>query len=65
MFLRTVKCDIKTCDSTYTENSEGEGFPGWGQLNGVSLDGAENPHLCPICLSKTCDFIDNGFKEIT
>jgi len=60
MILRTIKCDI--CGAVYTEQRDGEGFPGWGALQGVILDGAANPSLCPDHLKAAADFID-GLKR--
>ena len=58
---RTVCCDI--CPVTYTEEKPNEGFPGWGQLIGIELDGVENPYLCPEHLKKTAEFVDNMKEE--
>lgn len=56
MIKRTVFCTV--CRAQHTEDSEGAGFPNWGQLHGVALDGDANPHLCPACLDKTAQFLD-------
>jgi len=42
---RTIRCDI--CKVEYTEREPGDGFPNWGQLHGISLNGVQNPNLCP------------------
>lgn len=63
MNLRTVTCDIKGCVERYTENQSGDGFPGWGQLNGIALNGVDNPYLCPEHLHKISEFADS--LEIT
>ena len=54
---RTVCCDI--CDDMYTEKNPNDGFPGWGQFNGITLDGVDNPYLCPDHLKKAADFVDD------
>lgn len=54
--LRKVYCDC--CDASHEESVPGDGFPGWGQLNGIVLDGSENPYLCPSCLAVVADFTD-------
>lgn len=59
MIKRIVQCD--TCSAVYMEQAAGEGFPGWGQLSGVVVDGKDNPHLCPECLGKVATFVD-GLK---
>jgi hypothetical protein len=56
MIFRIVECDI--CGTTLTEVAPGTGFPHWGQLQGVNLDGSENPFLCPAHLAKIADFAD-------
>jgi len=61
MILRTIHCDI--CGAHYGETDAGEGFPDWGQLSGVSLDGDPNPTLCPVCLSRAAAFIDELKEE--
>ena len=45
MILRQIKCDL--CEETATEQAPGDGWPGWGELKGVVLNGAHNPCLCP------------------
>ena len=56
-YIRTVVCSV--CKKTYTEPKHGLGFPGWGSLNGISLDGDDNPMLCPEHLNKVADFVDH------
>lgn len=57
MILRTIKCDV--CGATYTEERDGAGFPGWGALQGVALDGVPNPSLCPKHLQAAAQFVDD------
>ena len=56
MIRRTVTCVV--CGGTHTEEEEGGGFLGWGQLSGVVLDGDVNPYLCPKHLEVVADFTD-------
>ncbi len=54
--LRTVCCDV--CPTTFTEPVEGDGFAGWGNLQGINFNGAINPWLCHSCLSEVADAMD-------
>jgi len=62
MILRTIKCDI--CGISYTEDREGAGFPGWGALQGVSLDDVSNPSLCPGHLAMFGEYADKLKQEL-
>ncbi|HKJ87610.1 MAG TPA: hypothetical protein VKA48_03795 [Gammaproteobacteria bacterium] len=53
---REIHCDV--CGESYLEEAPNAGWPGWGQLQGISLDGADNPHLCPSCLTHAANFVD-------
>ena len=59
MILRLVACDIPGCSARHEETTPGEGYPGWGQLHGIVLNGTSNPLLCPKHLAKVADYIDN------
>ena len=48
MITRTIICD--RCGASETETQQNGGWKGWGQVNGISANGVENPHLCPACL---------------
>ena len=54
MMVRKVVCGV--CGTSHTETLPGEGWPGWGQLQGIVLDGDENPYLCPTHLSDIAGF---------
>lgn len=54
--VRTIECCI--CGERYTEKNAGEGFPGWGAIQGIILNGEANPDLCPDHLTKVANFID-------
>lgn len=56
MILRQVHCDIPGCGKSYTEPKPGEGWAGWGSLQGIALNGIENPLLCPEHLSAVAEF---------
>lgn len=58
MNLRLVTCDIPGCPRRYEEAAPGEGFPGWGQLHGIALNGISNPLLCPEHLAKVAAYTD-------
>ena len=60
MIKQTIIC--ATCNAHYTESKEGDGFPGWGALKGIVLDGEDNPHLCPSCLSIVASYVDQMKK---
>ena len=53
---RSIICAV--CMKKSTEHFPGAGWPGWGNINGVELNGKANPILCPTHLSKVMDFID-------
>jgi len=57
MILKTVTCDI--CGEDYQELRSGDGFPGWGQLQGIALDGIDNPYFCPTHLAVVANFVSN------
>lgn len=54
--LRVIHCSL--CDKTETETAANVGWPKWGAVQGIILDGEENPCLCPEHLAKVADFID-------
>lgn len=54
--LQVIKCDV--CGNEHREKSHGEGFKGWGMLNGITLDGIPNPALCPEHLAKVANYVD-------
>lgn len=55
MMLRTIKCCV--CQLTYTEKTEGAGWPNWGQALGFAIDRDANPFLCPKHLTAMADYI--------
>lgn len=62
--LRTVYCDIEGCKQKHEEKSYGDGWPGWGQLHGINLNGNVAPMLCPKHLEYIADFVDRlGHRE--
>lgn len=63
MMLRTIVCGC--CRSKFTERAENEGWPGWGQLMGIVLNGDANPYLCSDCLYAAAEFVDQRAEEVT
>lgn len=61
MIVQTIKCDV--CGAEYAEEVNGAGFPSWGALQGVVLDGVGNPNLCPKHLKAMAKFMDDMKKE--
>lgn len=60
MLLRTIVCDIPGCYNQSTERGPNDGFPGWGHIGGVELNGVETPNVCPACLAQLMEFVDSG-----
>ena len=59
--LTKATCDI--CGKTQTEEAHGSGFPGWGALHGIVLNGVANPWLCPKHLHQVAKFVDQLTEE--
>ncbi|OGC95833.1 MAG: hypothetical protein A2W25_15265 [candidate division Zixibacteria bacterium RBG_16_53_22] len=57
--LRMIKCDIKGCTETCVEPEPNAGWMGWGMLQGIVLNGAESPSLCPTHLRTLAKIADN------
>ena len=51
-----IKCSV--CSKEEIEKETGEGFTGWGALQGISLNGEDNPTLCPDHLGLMADQLD-------
>lgn len=62
MLIRTIQCDV--CGEECTEKNENDGWPGWGALQGIALDGRANPSLCPKHLAAAATFLDDLKQEI-
>lgn len=56
---RTIRCDC--CGVEQIETMPDAGWAGWGAIYGVALNGASNPNVCPVCLSKVMEFVE---KEV-
>lgn len=54
MILRTISCERKICDRSYTEKVESEGFPSWGHVAGLANEKGEAQilHVCPQCMQQ-------------
>lgn len=59
--LKTIVCDI--CKEVMVEPTPDAGWEGWGQLSGISLNGIDNPSLCPNHLAQVADFVDSLVGE--
>lgn len=55
--IQSIRCDV--CGAEMDESQPGAGFPGWGALQGIDLDGVENPSLCPGDLGRLGQFADD------
>lgn len=60
MIIRIITCGV--CHKLEKEEGQNKGWPGWGQLSGVVINGEENPQLCPACLARAADALT---KEVT
>lgn len=63
MIIRTIVCD--RCGGRETEREPNAGWPGWGQVNGISANGTDNPHLCPTCLKIIATVAYGNKEEVT
>lgn len=59
--VRYIECAV--CGERAEEPGEGFGFPGWGGLHGIELDGEKNPSLCPRHLAPLADLLDAMKRE--
>ena len=57
MIIRTIICFH--CGIKQEETNPNAGWPGWGAIHGVQIDGTINPDFCPECLSVIMNFVDN------
>lgn len=64
MILQTIKCSVKGCLHTHTEEKPNTGFPGWGDVGGIvnKETGEERPHLCPDHLMIVKSIINGEIK---
>jgi len=61
--LRTIACDWPGCDCQLTEKVYGDGHPGWAMVQGVTLNGVDNPSFCPGHKSQIMNFIDSNTPD--
>ena len=54
--IRTIQCAV--CKTSEVEKKHGDGFHGWGSLEGIELDGEANPTLCQRHLAHVADYLD-------
>lgn len=57
---RTITCDI--CGITEAEAAPNDGWPGWGSIHGIALNGVPNPTLCPDDMARVAEFIDKELR---
>lgn len=63
--VRQIKCDIKDCENGATEKTMGDGWHGWGMLQGKQEENIEGEivatdlNLCPNHLDIVFGFIRN------
>jgi hypothetical protein len=57
-----IECAV--CGTQELEKEPGTGFIGWGSLQGVNLDGEDNPTLCKLHLSAIADHLDYVKREV-
>lgn len=65
--LRKIQCDVTGCNSSFTEEYENQGFPGWGHVKGLMEETPNGlrdmAYLCPECLEKTAAVLNRGFDN--
>lgn len=55
---RTIMCD--RCGSHAMEPAPNAGWSGWASIQGVRLNGVDNPNICPRCVEVVMRVIDEG-----
>ena len=57
--VRTVYCDVPGCKEQFQEMVYGQGFPGWGAIQGIQNreTGTVQFMLCPECLNRVKKFV--------
>lgn len=69
--LRALRCDIKGCTSAQKEEQNGNGWEGWGHIEGIKYElpavKESRPkqiitraYVCPLCMPKLLEFINTG-----
>lgn len=58
---RIFVCDC--CGATYREEPFGTGAKGWMQIQGVNLNGTDNPFFCEECVPKIMNAVDKIVDE--
>jgi len=61
MIERTIVCGA--CGKREAEKTQDAGWPGWGRLEGVALNGVPNPHLCHEHLVVAVQAIDQATED--
>jgi len=60
-YLRIIECDV--CGEQMKEDQTHAGWQYWGELRGVTMNGIDNPTLCPVHLSRAADFVNSMVGE--
>lgn len=55
--IKTIRCDV--CKKTEQEKEPNAGWPGWGALQGINLNGVDNPNLCPTHLGHVAELLSH------
>jgi len=53
---QVISCCV--CGKEEKEKSMGDGFVGWGTLQGIALNGEPNPNMCPEHLEQLATALD-------
>jgi len=62
MILRTIFCNREGCNNSMIEKAFNLGFPSWGHIQGIMNPdtGEDVAHLCPECMLKIKEYLNNG-----
>ena len=63
---RSFTCDIKGCSHVQIEVVHGQGPRDFGQFVGITLNGINDPMLCPAHRAAVANFVDKleGYPEV-
>lgn len=57
--LSKIRCERRGCYTSFQEEFENQGFPGWGHIAGLQNEKGEHLvlHLCPSCMEDMIRFM--------
>jgi hypothetical protein len=59
--FRKIFCERKTCENSYKEQFENQGFPNWGHISGLCAKDKNGNEitltLCPDCLKEVLQWL--------